>query len=108
MTKKPRFGSFVTPPTPDLPVESAQPTTEATPQDSATSTTIPPAPSFEERRPFSTRVRPSRKAALDDYVMELKRAGWPVSQEGVLDELLQALNDDPDLRARITARLTKR
>lgn len=68
---------------------------------------IPSAPPREERRAFSTRVRPSQKAMLDRYVMELKQAGWPVSQEGVLEELLQMFADDELLRQRITARLTR-
>lgn len=68
---------------------------------------IPSAPPREERRAFSTRVRPSQKAMLDRYVMQLKQAGWPVSQEGVLEELLQMFADDEHLRTRITARLTR-
>lgn len=68
---------------------------------------VPIAPAREERRPFSTRVKPSQKAMLDSYIMELKKAGWPVSQEGVLEELLRALETDESFRATITARLTK-
>lgn len=69
--------------------------------------TIPAAPSREERRAFSTRIRPSQKAMLDRYVMELKQAGWPVSQEGVLEELLVIFAEDEQLRQRVTARLAR-
>ena len=44
---------------------------------------------------------------LDGYVMDLKRAGWPVSQEAVLEELLTALETDESFRAGITERLMR-
>jgi len=68
---------------------------------------IPAAPDREERRPFSTRLKPSLKRVLDTYMTELKLAGWPVSQEGVLEELVNALEEDAELRAQVTHRLTK-
>lgn len=69
-------------------------------------TDVPAAPVREERRAFSTRVRPSQKVALDDYVMGLKRAGWPVSQEAVLEELLRLLQEDAGVQATVMAGLT--
>ncbi|WP_425145045.1 hypothetical protein [Deinococcus sp.] len=67
---------------------------------------VPSAPSREERRAFSTRLKPSLKRSLDAFVMELKMAGWPVSQELVLEELVRRLRDDETLRAAVTAQLT--
>lgn len=114
MATKSRFGSFV-------PAPQAQQDTkkQASPQKGQEapskevagviplSAEIPPAPVREERRAFSTRVRPSQKAMLDGYVMDLKRAGWPVSQEAVLEELLTALETDESFRAGITERLMR-
>ncbi|WP_189074981.1 hypothetical protein [Deinococcus sedimenti] len=110
MTKKSRFGSFVTSsggeenPTP----EQGVPTPAALmPEPGPAAPLIPQAPAREERRAFSTRVRPSQKAALDVFVMDLKRAGWPISQEAVLEELLRLLQEDEYTRATITQRLTR-
>lgn len=58
-------------------------------------------------RTFSTRMRPSQKAALDAFVMDLKRAGWPVSQEAVLEELLRLLAEDAEVSRTVTQRLTR-
>lgn len=112
MTGKKRFGNFV--------VQGGEAATErgeetVTPTVAAAADTapdpqplpIPTAPPREERRPFSTRVKPSVKGHLDAYVMGLKQAGWPVSQEAVLEELLLALKEDDALRARITSRLAR-
>lgn len=93
-----RFGSFL----------NAEPARTPEADEKPTASPIPAAPQREEKRAFSTRVRPSQKAMLDAFVMDLKRAGWPVSQEGVLEELLRAFETDPELRASITARLTGR
>lgn len=109
MTKKSRFGSFVA-----APSTNAEPVPEETPTPMlatafppAPAPGIPAAPQREDRKAFSTRVRPSQKAALDTFVMDLKRAGWPVSQEAVLEELLRLLQDDSQVRATITSRLTR-
>lgn len=129
MTKKSRFGSFVTSPggeettTPEqgaVPLGPKWPTPQGGGEAAPTSTPaalvpepgpaaplIPQAPAREERRAFSTRVRPSQKAALDVFVMDLKRAGWPISQEAVLEELLRLLQEDEHTRATITQRLTR-
>lgn len=117
MATKSRFGSFVTAPEPKKNVveEKKQLRPQKALEDSSEevtsviplSTEIPPAPAREERRAFSTRIRPSQKAMLDGYVMDLKRAGWPVSQEAVLEELLTALESDETFRAGITAKLMK-
>lgn len=117
MATKPRFGSFVTAPEPKKTVieEKKQPrpqkAQEAPSKEVPTvlplTTEIPAAPVREERRAFSTRIRPTQKAMLDGYVMDLKRAGWPVSQEAVLEELLTALESDETFRAGITAKLMK-
>ena len=72
----------------------------------ATAPAVPSAPSREERRAFSTRLRPTLKRSLDAFVMELKMAGWPVSQEVVLESLVRRLRDDDSLRAAVTAELT--
>ena len=72
----------------------------------APSTTVPAAPVREERRAFSTRLRPSLKRTLDAFVMDLKLAGWPVSQELVLEALVRRLRDDETLRAAVTGELT--
>lgn len=112
MTRKPRFGNFVTtpPPMPESSAESAPISSPVTsdPVPVPPPVDIPAAPIREERRAFSTRVRPSQKAMLEAYIMELKSKGWPVSQEGVLEELLRLLAEDAEVRARITARLTQR
>lgn len=114
MATKPRFGSFVPAPQPVQEVKkpaSPQKAQEGPSKEvsrvSPPGAEIPPAPVREERRAFSTRVRPSQKAMLDGYVMDLKRAGWPVSQEAVLEELLTALATDDSFRATITERLMK-
>lgn len=114
MATKSRFGSFV--PGPQAQLETKKPPSPQKAQEapskevtgvSPLSVEIPPAPVREERRAFSTRIRPSQKAMLDGYVMDLKRAGWPVSQEAVLEELLTALETDEVFRAGITERLMK-
>ena len=114
MATKSRFGSFVPGPQPEQ--DEKKPASPQKAQESPSkevagviplSAEIPPAPVREERRAFSTRVRPSQKAMLDGYVMDLKRAGWPVSQEAVLEELLTALETDETFRARITERLMR-
>jgi len=97
--KKSRFGTFVLPQ--DQSESKEQGTTILTPGVSR----APTAPEREERRPFSTRLKPSLKRVLDGYVMELKLAGWSVSQEGVLEELVKSLGEDAELKASITQRL---
>lgn len=99
--KKGRFSAFVTGPA----VPTAQQLAPDLPELSP-ALPIPAAPEREDRRPFSTRLKPSLKKALDTYTTDLKLAGWPVSQEGVLEELIKALSDDLELRERVTARLT--
>lgn len=117
MATKPRFGSFVTAqePTKAVAIEKKQSRSQK-PQEAPSNEVpsvlpltneIPAAPVREERRAFSTRIRPSQKAMLDGYVMDLKRAGWPVSQEAVLEELLHALETDETFRAGITSKLMK-
>lgn len=111
MTKKPRFGSFVTSPgveeVSDSERESVSSPATNAPVELTGAGPIPQAPMREERRAFSTRVRLSQKAALDGFVMDLKKAGWPVSQEGVLEELLRLLQEDEHTRQVVTSRLTK-
>lgn len=106
MTKKPRFSGLLAPQREEGD-KFATPLDPLAPLDSPAFTT-PAAPVREERRPFSTRVRPSRKAALDAYVMQLKRAGWPVTQELVLEELLRLLEEDSGVQHAVTAALTRR
>lgn len=111
MTKKPRFGSFVTSPgegESTTPEQGAPTPTALVPEPGSAAPVIPQAPAREERRAFSTRVRPSQKAALDAFVMDLKRAGWPISQEAVLEELLRLLQEDEQTRTTVTNRLTQR
>ncbi|MFC3832888.1 MULTISPECIES: hypothetical protein [Deinococcus] len=55
----------------------------------------------EERKPLSTRVKPSLKKVLEAYVQECRDAGFPVTQELVLDALLRELRDDHVLRERV-------
>lgn len=55
----------------------------------------------EERKPLSTRVKPSLKKVLEAYVQECRDAGFPVTQELVLDALLRELRDDHALRERV-------
>ncbi|AZI45381.1 hypothetical protein EHF33_20950 (plasmid) [Deinococcus psychrotolerans] len=107
--KKGRFSAFVTGPViePTAP-KPQQPAPIPDTLELPSTLPIPAAPEREDRRPFSTRLKPSLKKALDTYTTDLKLAGWPVSQEGVLEELIKALSDDADLRERVTARLTKR
>ncbi|GGR07762.1 hypothetical protein [Deinococcus ruber] len=88
--------------TPALPRVAAVPV----PAPEALPPAVPSAPVREERRAFSTRLRPSLKRSLDAFVMELKMAGWPVSQEVVLESLVRRLRDDEALRAGVTAELT--
>ncbi|ULH17290.1 hypothetical protein MF271_18200 (plasmid) [Deinococcus sp. KNUC1210] len=88
-----------TPASPRVAVPVSTPTPEVPPA-------VPSAPVREERRAFSTRLRPSLKRSLDAFVMELKMAGWSVSQEVVLESLVRRLRDDEALRAGVTAELT--
>ncbi|WP_291426739.1 hypothetical protein [Deinococcus sp.] len=113
-TPKSRFSSFVTAPKdvpeekkPARPQKDQEAPSEVLPSVLPLMTAIPAAPAKEERRAFSTRIKPSQKSMLDGYVMDLKRAGWPVSQEAVLEELLHALERDEAFRAEVTARLMK-
>ena len=90
----------------DLPTESELVAADSAPVPPAASPAVPAAPVREERRAFSTRLRPSLKRTLDAFVMDLKLAGWPVSQELVLEALVRRLRDDETLRAAVTGELT--
>lgn len=113
MTGKKRFGNFVVQGGEVVP-ERGEETVVPEPATSPLAPPLAPPPSAiptalprEERRPFSTWVKPSLKGKLDTYVLGLKQAGWWVSQEAVLEELLLALEEDVELRTRITSRLTR-
>lgn len=62
---------------------------------------LPPPVALEERKPLSTRLRPSLKKMLEAYVLEIREAGFPATQELVLDALLRELQRDDTLRERI-------
>lgn len=61
----------------------------------------------EERKPFSTRVKPSLKKVLEAYTQEIREAGFAVTQELVLDVLLRELRENDILRERVAEVLVK-
>ncbi|MFC4427187.1 hypothetical protein [Deinococcus navajonensis] len=68
---------------------------------------LPAVPPPEERKPLSTRVKPSLKRVLEAYTKEIRDAGFPVTQELVLDALLRELRDNDDLRERVAGLLVE-
>ena len=63
----------------------------------------PPVAPPEERKPLSTRVKPSLKKVLEDYTKEIRDAGFNATQEMVLDVLLRELRDSDELRERVAS-----
>ena len=61
----------------------------------------------EERKPLSTRVKPSLKKVLEDYTKEIRDAGFGATQELVLDVLLRELRDSDDLREKVASILVQ-
>ena len=68
---------------------------------------LPQAAPPEERKPYSTRVKPSLKRELEAYVQEIRDAGFAVTQEMVLDALLRELRDSDELRERLAEALIR-
>lgn len=68
---------------------------------------LPPVAPPEERKPLSTRVKPSLKKVLEDYTKEIRDAGFGATQELVLDALLRELRDSDELREKIAAVLVQ-
>lgn len=66
---------------------------------------LPAAPQIEERKPLSTRMKPSLKKELEAYVKEIRDAGFPATQELVLDALIQELRADDRLRERVAEKV---
>lgn len=64
---------------------------------------LPPVAPPEERKPLSTRVKPSLKKVLEDYTKEIRDAGFNATQELVLDVLLRELRDSDELRERVAS-----
>ncbi len=64
---------------------------------------LPPVAPPEERKPLSTRVKPSLKKVLEDYTKEIRDAGFNATQEMVLDVLLRELRDSDELRERVAS-----
>ena len=64
---------------------------------------LPPIAPPEERKPLSTRVKPSLKKALEEYTKEIRDAGFNATQEMVLDVLLRELRDSDELREKVAA-----
>lgn len=86
------------PQTPELTGQLTPPITEAPRR-----LNLPPVAPPEERKPLSTRVKPSLKKALEDYTKEIRDAGFNVTQEMVLDVLLRELRDSDGLREKVAA-----
>lgn len=92
-------------PEPARPAPAARPAGESS--GSRRPLNLPAAEAPEDRKPWSTRLRPSLKAELEALVKEIRGSGWPVTQELVIDALLQELGEDDGLRERVAARAVK-
>lgn len=68
---------------------------------------LPDAAPPEDRKPWSTRLRPSLKGELEALVKEIRAAGFSVTQELLIDALLQELSEDDGLRERVAARAVR-
>jgi hypothetical protein len=68
---------------------------------------LPPIAPPEERKPLSTRVKPSLKKVLEAYTQEIRDAGFNATQELVLDVLLRELRDSDELREKVAAVLVR-
>ena len=55
---------------------------------------------------LGARVRVAAKYVLEDYTQSLKRAGWPATEARVMEAMFHLLEEDADVRARVTAYLT--
>lgn len=111
MPDKTRFGGFLQPATP-----AAEPGSPAQVEEVMTTVAV----AGEAPEPYLLRrfareeavarlgngVRASTKHRLEDYVRELKRAGWPATEARVMEAMFELLDEDPDFRARVTLYLT--
>lgn len=68
---------------------------------------LPPVAPPEERKPLSTRVKPSLKKVLEEYTKEIRDAGFGATQELVLDVLLRQLRDSDELREKVASVLVE-
>ena len=106
MTRKSRF-DFLN----EVAAEPTPSTSEATTPTPSTPATDTPYlfqqhPRTEAQAPLGNRVRLPAKHALEDYVRDLKRAGYPATEARVLEALMLTLRDDPDVRSKVTTYLT--
>lgn len=90
---------------PARPAPAARPAGEA--QGSRRPLNLPEAAPPEDRKPWSTRLRPTLKGELETLVKEIRASGWPVTQEMIVEALLLELGEDDALRERVAARALK-
>lgn len=114
MPRKPdRFGFLdevaAEPATPDEKVSSDEirPSVEDT-NASATPYLFQQHPRTEPQAPLGNRVRLVAKHHLEDYVRDLKRAGYPATEARVLEALMLLLGEDDTTRRLVSAYLTGR
>lgn len=55
---------------------------------------------------LGARVRVAAKYVLEDYTQSLKRAGWPATETRVMEAMFHLLEEDVEVRARVTRYLT--
>lgn len=67
-----------------------------------------PHPRTEPQAPLGNRVRLVAKHHLEDYVRDLKRAGYPATEARVLEALMLLLGEDDTTRRAVTSYLTGR
>ena len=63
-------------------------------------------PRTEPLAPLGNRVRLPAKHALEDYVRELKRAGYPATEARVLEALMLMIDEDSEMKSRLHVYLT--
>lgn len=66
---------------------------------------LPPRAPEEARRPMSTRMRPGLQRHLKAMSEEFRDAGYSVTVEMILEQLVVHLRDDEQLRSQVVARL---
>lgn len=63
-------------------------------------------PRNEPLAPLGNRVRLPAKHSLEDYVRELKRAGYPATEARVLEALMLMIDEDSEMKSRLHVYLT--
>lgn len=94
-------------PTEKVRTDQIKPSTEAI-SPSETPYLFQPHPRTEPQAPLGNRVRLAAKHHLEDYVRDLKRAGYPATEARVLEALMLLLGEDDTTRRAVTLYLTGR